>query len=388
MKRVVLIVLDSVGIGALPDANLYGDEKSNTIGNIYKSIKNFKLDTFENIGLGNIKGVDFLNCVENPKFSYGKMKEKSIGKDTTTGHWEISGIILNKPFPVYKNGFPKRIIDEFTKQIDRDILGNYSSSGTEIIKILGDEHCKTKKPIVYTSADSVFQIAAHEDVISLEKLYEYCKIARKILNGNDAVGRVIARPFTGSKDNYIRTKNRKDFSVEPISKTVLDLLVENKFLVKSVGKISDIFSNKGISSNVKIKNNMDGVNQTLKLMKDDFEGLIFTNLIDFDMLFGHRNDVKGYADALFLFDKKINEIVSNLKKDDLLIITADHGCDPTVEGTDHTREYVPLFVYSKNSENGKDLGIRNTFSDIAKSICDYFNLENDLPGDSFISEIF
>ncbi|MEN8907169.1 MAG: phosphopentomutase [Clostridiales bacterium] len=387
MKRVILIVLDSVGIGALPDAEEFGDKNSNTIGNIYNEIENFELINLEKMGLGNIEGVKFVKPSENPIFSYGKMNEISVGKDTTTGHWEIAGLILNKPFPVYKNGFPKNIIKCFTDEIKRDILGNYAASGTEIINKLGNEHVSSGKPIVYTSADSVFQIAAHEDVIPVKKLYDMCKIAREILKGDNAVGRVIARPFTGSKGNFIRTKNRKDFSLEPFSDTVLDILYKNGLEVNTIGKIGDIFAHRSISNQIKTKNNLDGINKIIESIKKDFNGILFANLIDFDMLYGHRNDVKGYGNALKEFDSHIMDIKNNLKDDDLLIITADHGCDPTIKGTDHTREYVPLFVYSKIHKNNYNLGIRNTFSDIAKTICDYFELSNNFPGESFIKNI-
>jgi len=388
MKRVIIIVLDSVGIGSLPDANKYGDEGSNTIGNIYKTINNFKLENMEKMGLGNIDGVDCVKSSSNPWCSFGKMKEMSKGKDTTTGHWEMAGIILDKPFPLFYQGFPDRIINKFREKINMDVIGNYAASGTEIINDLGDKHLKTGDPIVYTSADSVFQIAAHEDIIPIKKLYNICEIARDILIGDDAVGRVIARPFIGTSGHYVRTNNRKDFSLKPFTDTMLDLLSKNQYEVKSVGKICDIFSNRGITDKIKINGNMDGVDKTIGYIRDLFSGLIFTNLIDFDMMYGHRNDVEGYGNALKEFDKRIPEIISELKEEDILIITADHGCDPTMPGTDHSREYVPIFVYSKSSKNGFNLGIRNSFSDIAKTVCEYFNIENGLAGESFIKNIY
>ncbi len=387
MKRAIIIVLDSVGIGELPDAEKYGDKGSNTLGNIASSIKDFSLPNLEKLGLGNIDNIAGLNKIANPKGCYGKMAEKSAGKDTTTGHWEIAGIILDKPFPVYPHGFPKDIITAFENAINTKVIGNIAASGTEIIKTLGDQHVKTGCPIVYTSADSVFQIAAHEEVVSVESLYEMCRIARRILKGEHAVGRVIARPFTGSSKNYKRTERRRDFSLAPLGKTILDHVVEKGFQVKAVGKIEDIFSKQGITHAIHTHNNMDGVDRTLEYLAEDFEGILFTNLVDFDMLYGHRNDIKGYADALVEFDKRLPEILSALKDDDLLFITADHGCDPSTESTDHSREYVPLIVYGKKFKEDVNLGTRSSFSDIAATIAEYLNITADIPGTSFISGI-
>lgn len=365
MKRVVLIVLDSVGIGYLPDAKNYGDEGANTLGTIANKVSNLLLPNMQKLGLGNIDGVDFIDGEKNLIGSFGRLKEKSFGKDTTTGHWEIAGIELSSAFPVYENGFPDEIIREFEEKIGTKTLGNYPASGTKIIEDLGKEHEKTGYPIVYTSADSVFQIAAHEKVIPIERLYEMCQIAREILIGDHAVGRVIARPFEGEEGNYKRTDNRKDFSLKPNEETMLDYLKEEGLFVKAVGKIEDIFASKGITHSVHTHGNMDGVDKTLDYMKEDFKGLIFTNLVDFDMLYGHRNDVEGYAKALMDFDNRLPELISSMNKDDVLMITADHGFDPGFEGTDHTREYVPLLVYGDEIESGVNLQTLETFGDIA-----------------------
>lgn len=387
MKRAAIIVMDSVGIGELPDAEKYGDKGSNTLGNIATRINNFSLPNLEELGLGNIDGIKGIKSVKIPKGSYGRMAEKSAGKDTTTGHWEIAGIILDRPFPVYPNGFPDEIIKEFEKRINRGVLGNKAASGTEIIKELGQEHVNTGYPIVYTSADSVFQIAAHEDVIPVERLYEMCEIARELLKGEHAVGRVIARPFIGENGNYTRTDRRRDFSLKPVKKTVLDFISEHGKEVKAVGKIEDIFSGQGITEAVHTHSNMDGVDKTLEFMKQDFEGVIFTNLVDFDMLYGHRNDVKGYAEALVEFDKRVPEILKYLKPDDILFITADHGCDPTTQSTDHSREYVPILITGKKVKKNVNLGTRGTYADIAATVADFFNIKAEVEGISFLKEI-
>jgi len=340
MKRAVIIVMDSVGIGELPDAAKYGDTGSNTLGNIAAAIKGFSLPNLERLGLGNIDGIKGFKAQPEPLGCYGRMAEQSAGKDTTTGHWEIAGIILDRPFPVYPDGFPADIIEEFERRINTKILGNVAASGTEIIKQLGQQHVMTGYPIVYTSADSVFQIAAHEEVIPIERLYEICRIARDLLQGEHAVGRVIARPFIGSDGNFTRTDRRRDFSLKPVGKTILDCAVEKGYQVKAVGKIEDIFGGRGITEAVHTHDNMDGVNRTLEYMREDFEGIIFTNLVDFDMIYGHRNNVEGYAEALRKFDERVPEILDALKPEDILMITADHGCDPTTGSTDHSREYV------------------------------------------------
>ena len=387
MKRAIIIVLDSVGIGELPDAEEYGDKGSNTLGNIASNVPGFCLPNLESLGLGNIDNIKGIKPSENPIGCYGRMAERSAGKDTTTGHWEIAGIVMDRPFPVYPNGFPPEIIDEFEKSINTKIIGNFAASGTEIINMLGDEHVKTGYPIVYTSADSVFQIAAHEDIVLVERLYEMCKIARKILTGEHAVGRVIARPFIGKSGEYKRTSRRKDFSLDPIEKTVLDYAKEMGYKVKTVGKIEDIFNKKGITDAVHIQNNMDGVDKTLQYMDEDFEGILFTNLVDFDMLYGHRNDIEGYAKALIEFDDRVTEILECLKDDDILFITADHGCDPSTESTDHSREYVPLIAYGKKLKKGINLGTRSTFADIAQTVAHYLGIDAGFKGTSFLEQI-
>jgi phosphopentomutase len=387
MGRVVIIVMDSVGAGELPDAVKYGDVGSNTLGNIAASIKGFSLPNLENLGLGWIDGLDRYNRSLKPIGNYGKMAEKSAGKDTTTGHWEMSGIILDKPFPVYPHGFPRDVIDAFEKAIGTKSIGNVVASGTEIIKEMGQEHVTTGYPIVYTSADSVFQIAAHEEVIPIERLYEICRIAREILKGEHGVGRVIARPFVGTEGNFTRTDRRHDFSLEPVGRTILDALKENGYDVRGVGKIKDIFCGRGLTSYVYIHNNMDGVDKTITYMNDDFNGLIFTNLVDFDMLYGHRNNVEGYAAALKEFDSRIPEIIHNLREDDILIITADHGCDPTTSSTDHSREYVPLLVYGRKLKKGVNLGTRSSFTDIAQTVADIIGIDPMIHGESFYGDI-
>ena len=386
IDRVILVVMDSVGVGELPDADIYGDKGSNTLENILKKMPNLSLDHLNNLGLGNIEGLN-IPKVENPKGAYGKALELSPGKDTTTGHWEIAGITLNQAFPTYPNAFPQSLIEQFENAIGIKTIANEVASGTEIIARLGDEHVKTGYPIVYTSADSVFQIAAHEEVIPLEKLYDMCSIARKMLTGEHAVGRVIARPFIGTSGNYKRTSNRRDFSLLPISKTMLDVIKENNLSVMAVGKIEDIFAGVGVTDAVHTKSNMDGVEKTLEYMKTDKKGLIFTNLVDFDMTYGHRNDVEGYGNALKEFDNRLPEIMSSLKDTDVLIITADHGCDPTTASTDHSREYIPLLVYGKQIKPGVNIGIRNGFSDIAATILDMLNLPMKTKGKSFKEDI-
>lgn len=386
MKRAVIIVLDGVGIGELPDAYKYNDIGSNTLMNIKKQIPSLELKNMCSIGLGNIDGENLYTKSKNPTGFYGKMAEHSAGKDTTTGHWEIAGIWIDKPFPTYPNGFPENIINEFENIIGRKTLGNIPASGTEIINKLGDEHLKTGYPIIYTSADSVFQIACHEDIISVNELYDMCQKARNMLIGENMVARVIARPFTGSNGNYTRTKNRKDFSLSPISKTLLDYTKEKGLKVKAVGKIEDIFNNIGITDSIHTTNNADGIEQTINYLKEDFEGIIFTNLVDYDMLYGHRNDVKGFAQALEYFDSKLPEIINNLKDDDILFITADHGCDPTTLSTDHSREYVFLIGYGKNTKPC-NLNICSTYSDLAKTISEYLNIDCNIKGTSFLNKI-
>ncbi len=390
MKRAIIIVLDSVGIGELPDAAAYGDVGSNTLGNITKAMANepwFRLDNLKSLGLGMMDGVDYMGKPNEALGAVGRLGERSKGKDTTTGHWEISGLILNKPFPTYPQGFPSDVIKAFEKAIGTKSLGNYSASGTEIIAQLGEEHMKTGFPIVYTSADSVFQIAAHEDIIPIEEQYEICRKARELLKGEHAVGRVIARPFVGQPGSFKRTDRRRDFSLKPIKKTVLDYAKEQGFEVRGVGKIEDIFAGEGITHAVHIHDNMDGVNHTLNWLKDSFSGILFTNLVDFDMLYGHRNNPEGYARSLVDFDKRLPEIMAVMKDDDILIITADHGCDPTTESTDHSREYTPLLIYGKPVKAGTNLHTRESFSDIAATVAEYLDIKADIEGKSFWKDI-
>ncbi len=375
VKNVVLMVLDSVGVGALPDAEEYGDSGSNTLANIAAAVGGLKLPNLQKLGLGNIIDIMGVPPVDKPLASFGKMSELSAGKDTTTGHWEISGIVLDKPFPVFPEGFPDTFIQEFEKRIGRKTIANEVASGTEIIDRLGPEHMQTGYPIVYTSADSVFQIAAHEEVIPIDELYNMCRIAREMLTGGLAVGRVIARPFVGKPSSFKRTSNRHDFSLEPVGVNILDKLKENNYSVLAVGKINDIFAGRGITEAVHTENNMDGIDKTAVFIKRNKTGLVFTNLVDFDSSFGHRNNPRGYADALEELDTRLPEIIKLITDDKLLIITADHGCDPTTVSTDHSREYVPLLVYGPGIKSGVNLGTRKSFADIAASIAQVFNIE-------------
>ena len=385
MKRVFLIVLDSVGIGEMPDAADYMDEGSNTLKAASTS-KYFNMPNMAEMGLFNIDGVDCRPSVDSPVAAVARMSESSKGKDTTIGHWEISGIISQKPLPTFPDGFPKELLDKLSAATGRKIICNKPYSGTEVIKDYGKQHVETGDLIVYTSADSVLQIPAHEDVVPVPELYKYCEMAREICTGEWGVGRIIARPFEGEYP-YKRTTNRHDYSLEPPKKTMLDTLVENGLQVKAVGKINDIFAGKGISDMVRTKNNMDGVDKMLDYAKEDFEGLCFVNLVDYDMLYGHRNDVEGYAKALTEFDERIPEIKNMLRDDDILMITADHGCDPITPSTDHSREYTPLVMYGKNIKAGVNLGTRNTFADIATTILDYFGLKDDIAGTSMLNDI-
>lgn len=369
-KRIFLIVLDSFGIGNAPDAEKFGDFGANTLKSISKS-SNFNINNLEKLGLCNINGVD-LNDYSLPVGKFGAITELSAGKDTTTGHFEIAGIISDKPMPTFPDGFPKFIIDEFEKRTGKKVLCNKPYSGTQVIADYGEEHLKTGNLIVYTSADSVFQIAAHTDIVPLDELYDYCEIARSILTGDYAVGRVIARPFNG-KYPFTRTNDRRDFSVEPPETTMLDKLKSNGFDVISVGKIADIFANRGITEKFFTHSNNEGMSKTFELLNKEFIGLVFTNLVDFDMKFGHRRDAQGYANAISEFDNWLNEFIQKLKNDDLLIITADHGCDPAYKGTDHTREQVPLLMYSKNIQP-ENLGTIKGYNYISNLILNNFNI--------------
>lgn len=387
INRVILIVLDSVGIGELPDAHLYGDKDSNTLGNIAKYYPKLTLPNLTAMGLGNIDLNNTLPKTQKPTAAFGKAKEQSSGKDTTTGHWEISGVVLEKPFPTFIDGFPKEFIERFENAIGIKTIGNYAASGTVIINDLGDEHVKTGFPIIYTSADSVFQIAMHEAVFPIEKQYEICQIARNLLRGEYEVGRVIARPFEGTSGNYTRTSRRKDFSLLP-PETVLDAIQKNHKEVYAVGKIVDIFAGKGITRYVKTADNTEGVKATIAAIKQPSRGLIFTNLVDFDMLYGHRRDIEGYAKALMTFDKYLPKLIKQLKADDLLIITADHGNDPSFTGNDHTREYIPILNYGSKIKAGHNIGVRNSFADIAATIAEALDITYETQGKSYFSEIY
>lgn len=388
MKRVILIVLDSLGVGEMPDADKYGDKGSHTLDHVYERCNGLNIPRLKKLGFGNIEGVKALGKEKDLIGAFGRSAEKSIGKDTVTGHWEIGGVILEKPLNTYPEGFSEEIINEFKEKTGvKGILGNNVASGTEIIKELGEEHVKTGYPIIYTSADSVFQIAAHEEVISLEKLYEMCRIAREMLVGEKVVGRVIARPFIGDVGNYTRTSNRRDYALDPFGKTMLEYIKESGKAVAAVGKIEDIYNQKGVTDAVHIKNNMDGVDKTLEYMDKINDGLIFTNLVDFDMLYGHRNDCKGYGKAIEEFDNRLDEIYTKLRDEDILILTADHGCDPTTESTDHSREYIPILVYGKKVKGGAEIGTRDSFTDIGKSVLDYLEVKNSLNGTTFMDKI-
>ncbi|ABR48677.1 phosphopentomutase [Alkaliphilus metalliredigens QYMF] len=383
INRVVLFIMDSVGIGALPDADQFGDVGSNTLGNISKVEQGIALPNLTALGLGNIEDIQGVNPVESPKGAYGKSAEVSNGKDTTTGHWELVGLEVTEPFNTYPQGFPADVVENFEKQIGRKMLGNKPASGTVILDELGKEHMQTGHPIVYTSADSVFQIAAHEEVILLGELYKMCEIAREIMRGDHAVARVIARPFVGDPGNFIRTSNRRDYSLDPFGKTLLDIAKEAGKDVIGIGKIEDIFNGNGITEAIHTKDNMDGIDQTIAYLKKENKGIIFTNLVDFDSKYGHRRDPKGYKQALEEMDRRIPEILSHLNDEDLIIFTADHGNDPTFKGSDHTREYIPIVIYGKQVKAGVNIGTRKSFADIAATISDILNIDDTGNGESF-----
>ena len=386
-KRVFLIVLDSFGIGEMPDSEKFGDKGANTLRSIAKS-ELFKADTLKKLGLFNIDSVDISEQEKDPIGSYGRLAELSNGKDTTIGHWEISGVVSKEPLPTFSDGFPEEVIDMFTQATGKEILCNKPYSGTAVINDYGEDHIKTGKLIVYTSADSVFQIAAHEDVIPVETLYDYCKTARKILTGKYGVGRVIARPFIGEVGNFKRTPRRHVFSIDPPSDTMLDVLSNNGLKTICVGKITDIFNSKGVTDSLYTKSNIDGMQKTQLCINEDFEGLCFVNLVEFDMVYGHRRDIDGYAKAIKEFDEWLGSVLCSIKENDILIITADHGCDPGfTKTTDHTREYVPVLIYGRHIKS-VNLGTNQGFCNIGKTICDYFNIENNLSGESFLGEIY
>lgn len=387
MNNFFVIVLDGVGIGELPDAKLYNDEGSNTLKNIAEKIGGLQLQNLQKLGLGNIDKIKGIKPLDNPLASFGKMAEQSKGKDSTTGHWELSGLYVDKDFDYFPNGFPDEIMNKFLEVTGcKGFLGNKAASGTEIIMELGDEHLKTGFPIVYTSADSVFQIAAHQEVIPLDKLYKICELTRtEVLKYPLYVGRVIARPFLGTSGNYQRTVYRKDFSLDPPDETVLDLLFKNNIQTVAIGKINDLFNYRGISIQEKTKTNQEGMEKILQYSKSVKNAFMFVNLVDFDVYFGHRNDAVGFANALKEFDSYLPLLLENFDESDRLILTADHGNDPTTPSTDHSREYVPLLYYGKNKES-KNLGTRKTFSDVGKTVADYFNIKNSLKGISFLND--
>lgn len=381
-------MLDSCGVGELPDAFKYGDQGSNTLSNTAKAVDGLHLPNLQRLGLGNIASISGVEPQKEPLASYGKMAEVSPGKDSTTGHWEMTGVILKTPFPVYPNGFPDELIKGFEKAIGTEVLGNKPASGTEIIKELGEEHLRTSKPIVYTSADSVFQIAAHEEKIPVPRLYEICQIARELLTGENAVARVIARPFVGKPGSFKRTDRRKDFSLPPPEETILDILQKKGVKVVGIGKIQDLFAGRGITRSIHTVDNQDAMDKLTQTLKEEKEGLIFINLVDFDMVWGHRNDVQGFAKGLEDFDRGLEEVLDLLQTYDVLIITADHGCDPTTPSTDHSREYVPLLVFGEKLKKSVNLGTRISFSDVSATLADIFELQGTGKGESFWREIY
>lgn len=384
-----MIVLDSMGIGALPDAEKYGDKGADTFGHIVMKNEHFEIPNLRELGIGNIKGVADGNLkIDEPVGDFGRMKELSVGKDTITGHWEIAGIETKTPFKTYPEGFPKEFMEKFQEKIGVECLGNYPASGTEIIEELGPLHEQTGKPIVYTSADSVFQIAANTAVIPLEKLYEICEAARELLVGEWACGRVIARPYVIEDGKRVRTSDRKDYAVSPTGETVLDKIKKTGQTVYAIGKISDIFNGQGVTEAIHTESNMDGVTKTVEALKKPFSGLIFTNLVDFDSKFGHRRDPIGYGEAIVEFDHRLPEIIMAMEDEDLLMLCADHGNDPVHSGWDHTREYVPILVWGKQIKAGADLGVRGSFADIGATIAEYLGAEPTEIGESFLKEIF
>lgn len=385
-RRLFLIVLDSVGIGEAPDAALFGDEGSNTVRAAVEA--GADLPNLKKLGLFNIDGMDWTTGEQAPAGAFGRMQEASMGKDTTIGHWEIAGVVSPKPLPTFPDGFPPEIIEKFEQLTGRKVICNKPYSGTQLLLDYGREHVETGALMVYTSADSVFQVAAHEEVVPVEELYRYCEMARELLIGDYAVGRVIARPFIGEYPNYTRTSRRHDFSLKPPRPTMLDTIRDAGLDSIAVGKISDIFAGSGVTEIIRTANNTEGIARTLELLRRDFHGICFVNLVDFDMVYGHRNNAPGYAEALMEFDRALPEICAGLKKEDLLMITADHGCDPSTPSTDHSREYTPLVAWSPSVFPGTNLGTHNTFADIGATVVDFFGLENHTDGSSFLPEIW
>jgi phosphopentomutase len=382
MKRAIVLIMDGVGIGALPDAAQYGDEGSNTLVNLADRCKDLKLPVLQNLGLGNITDIRGVQHVPDPLACFGKMAEKSPGKDSTSGHWELCGVILEKPFPTFPHGFPLSIIDKFEKTIGHKILGNVPASGTEIIERLGEKHMSEKKPIVYTSADSVFQVACHVDVFNVDELYSFCRAARAMLQGEYGVARVIARPFAGSSPNYYRTKDRRDFSMAPPEPTLLDIVQEDGIKVTVIGKVDDLFSHRGFDESFHSVNNMECIDLVLNSMKEEKDILIVANFVQFDMDWGHRNDIEGFKNGLIEMDKGLDRIVKKVRPGDLIFITADHGNDPTTPSTDHSREHVPILAYRQGIK-GHDLGTRETFADLAKTTAAFFGIEGIKNGKNF-----
>ncbi|MFF2456483.1 phosphopentomutase [Peribacillus simplex] len=387
-KRIFVVVMDSVGIGEAPDADLFGDKGADTLGHIAERMNGLNMPTLAKLGLGNIREIKGIDKAQQPLAYYTKMKEASTGKDTMTGHWEIMGLNISTPFRVFPDGFPELLVNELEAKVGRGIIGNVPASGTEIIERLGEEHMKTGALIVYTSADSVLQIAAHEDIVPIDELYKICEIAREMTMADEfKVGRVIARPFTGEPGNFKRTPNRHDYALKPFNRTVMDELKDSGYDVLAIGKISDIFDGEGVTESLRTVSNMDGMDKLIQTVEQDFKGLSFLNLVDFDALYGHRRDPEGYGKALEEFDARMPEVLDKLKEDDLLIITADHGNDPVHEGTDHTREYVPLLVYSKRFTEGAELPIRDTFADIGATVAANFDVKMPAFGKNILGDL-
>jgi phosphopentomutase len=387
-KRIFIIVMDSVGIGEAPDAEKFGDKGADTIGHISEKMNGLNMTNMEKLGLSNIREIKGIAKQEKPLAFYTKMMEASNGKDTMTGHWEIMGLNIRTPFRVFPDGFPEELVSELEKQSGRKIIGNKPASGTEILVELGEEHMKTGALIVYTSADSVLQIAAHEEIVPLDELYKICKIARELtLDEKYMVGRIIARPFLGEPGNFKRTPNRHDYALKPFDRTVMSELKDSGFDVIAIGKISDIYDGEGVTKSLRTVSNMDGMDKLVETFDMEFTGISFVNLVDFDALYGHRRDPEGYGKALEEYDARLPEVFAKMNEDDLLMITADHGNDPVAPGTDHTREYVPLLVYSKGMQLGKELAIRETFADIGATVADNFNLKKPKYGKSFLNDL-
>ena len=385
MKRVIVMILDGVGIGELPDAYKYSDKGSNTLANLAHACGGLNLPCLESLGLGNIAQIDGVRKVNEPLASYGKMAEKSPGKDSTTGHWELMGLVLDKPFPTYPNGFPAEVINAFETRIGHKVMGNMPASGTEIIKTMGEEHIRTRKPIVYTSADSVFQIACHIDIFSLGEIYKFCEIARDMLQGAHAVARVIARPFAGKFPDFYRTADRRDYSLPPPGLTLLDFAKARGYEVVVIGKIDNLFGNRGYTQTFHSVNNIECMDYLYNAMDKNFQGLIMANFIQFDMDWGHRNDIEGFQNGLIEIDRRIGKSIQKVKEGDIIFITADHGNDPTTASTDHSREYVPILAYAPHKP-GIDLGVRESFADLAKTIADYLDIKEIKAGASFYND--